>query len=63
MVDVSEKKISAQLWAKHRTSKSDKSLQSDIQTKKDLYFKTAIIAGIMAAKKTGELIPYVIHWD
>jgi cyclic pyranopterin monophosphate synthase len=30
---------------------------SDIQTKKGPVFQTAIIAGIMASKKTGELIP------
>src|ERR1700743_1140986 len=29
----------------------------DIQSKKGPVFQTAIIAGIMAAKKTGELIP------
>lgn len=29
----------------------------DIQTKKGPVFQTAILAGIMAAKKTGELIP------
>jgi len=29
----------------------------DIQTKKGSVFQTAVIAGIMAAKKTGELIP------
>ena len=29
----------------------------DIQTKKGSVFQTAIIAGIMAAKKTGDLIP------
>jgi cyclic pyranopterin monophosphate synthase len=29
----------------------------DIQSKKGAVFQTAIIAGIMAAKKTGELIP------
>ncbi len=29
----------------------------DIQTKKGSVFQTAILAGIMAAKKTGELIP------
>ena len=29
----------------------------DIQTKKGSVFQTAIIAGIMAAKRTGELIP------
>src|SRR6476620_4459374 len=34
-----------------------KFLNNDIQTKKGSVFQTAIIAGIMAAKKTGELIP------
>jgi len=31
--------------------------EGDIQTKKGSVFQTAIIAGIMGAKKTGELIP------
>ena len=31
--------------------------EGEIQTKKGPVFQTAIIAGIMAAKKTGELIP------
>jgi len=31
--------------------------QDDIRTKKGSVFQTAIIAGIMAAKRTGELIP------
>ena len=34
-----------------------KLIDGDIQTKKGSVFQTAIIAGIMAAKKTGELIP------
>jgi cyclic pyranopterin phosphate synthase len=62
MVDVSEKQIS------HRsaTAQSIVSLpeevlkqltDGDIQTKKGSVFQTAIIAGIMAAKKTGDLIP------
>ena len=62
MVDVSEKKVS------YRTATArsivhlpaevlDKFLNGDIQTKKGSVFQTAIIAGIMAAKKTGELIP------
>src|SRR6478735_4194691 len=34
-----------------------KFLNNDIQTKKGSVFHTAVIAGIMAAKKTGELIP------
>src|ERR1700743_1289929 len=62
MVDVSEKQIS------HRTAtaRSIVSLPSeileqltngDIQTKKGSVFQIAIIAGIMAAKKTGDLIP------
>lgn len=62
MVDVSEKQVS------HRTAiaRSIVSLPAkvlellthgDIQTQKGSVFQTAIIAGIMAAKKTGELIP------
>jgi cyclic pyranopterin monophosphate synthase len=35
----------------------DKFEDGDIQSKKGSVFQTAIIAGIMAAKKTGELIP------
>lgn len=31
--------------------------EQDIQTKKGPVFRTAILAGIMAAKRTGELIP------
>lgn len=62
MVDVSEKIIT------HRTAIAqsivvlpdevlEKLIDEDIQTKKGSVFQTAIIAGIMAAKKTGELIP------
>ncbi len=62
MVDVSEKQ------ATKRTAKAqaivvlnDEILKhlanNDIQTKKGSVFQTAIIAGIMGAKKTGELIP------
>jgi cyclic pyranopterin phosphate synthase len=35
----------------------EKFMDGDIQTKKGPVFQTSIIAGIMAAKKTGELIP------
>lgn len=35
----------------------EKLIDNDIQTKKGSVFQTAIIAGIMAAKKTGDLIP------
>jgi cyclic pyranopterin monophosphate synthase len=35
----------------------EKFTEGDIQTKKGSVFQIAIIAGIMAAKKTGELIP------
>ncbi|HEY6974677.1 MAG TPA: cyclic pyranopterin monophosphate synthase MoaC [Chitinophagaceae bacterium] len=62
MVDVGEKIVS------HRTATARsivvlpgevlaKLSDGDIQTKKGSVFQTAIIAGIMAAKKTGELIP------
>jgi len=62
MVDVSEKQVSRRT----ATARSIVSLpaevleqlsNSDIQTKKGSVFQTAIIAGIMAAKKTGDLIP------
>lgn len=62
MVDVGEKKVT------HRTATARsivwlpeqvlaKLIDGDIQTKKGSVFQTAIIAGIMGAKKTGELIP------
>ncbi|WP_373010107.1 cyclic pyranopterin monophosphate synthase MoaC [Mucilaginibacter sp.] len=62
MVDVSAKQIT------HRTATArsvvvlpDEVLQllvdGELQTKKGAVFQTAIIAGIMAAKKTGDLIP------
>jgi cyclic pyranopterin phosphate synthase len=62
MVDTSEKKVSK----RSATARSivvlpaevlDKMTNGDIQTKKGAVFQTAILAGIMAAKKTGELIP------
>lgn len=62
MVDVGGKQ------ATHRTATArsivslppevlEKLVEGDIQTKKGAVFQTAIIAGIMAAKKTGDLIP------
>src|SRR5882757_8276879 len=62
MVDVSAKQIT------HRTATArsivvlpNEVLQhlvdGELQTKKGAVFQTAIIAGIMAAKKTGDLIP------
>ena len=62
MVDVSPKKIS------HRTATARALVElgpeiigllesDDLQTKKGPVFQTAILAGIMGAKKTGELIP------
>jgi len=62
MVDVSEKKKSKRT-ATARSIVSlpkkilDKLVNGEIQTKKGTVFQTAIIAGIMAAKRTGELIP------
>jgi len=62
MVDVSGKQISPRT----ATARSIVSLppevleqfsNGDIQTKKGSVFQIAIIAGIMAAKKTGDLIP------
>ena len=62
MVDVSEKKISqrkavARSIVELPPAVYEKLTNGDIQTKKGSVFQTAIIAGIMAAKKTGELIP------
>lgn len=62
MVDVTEKSVS------HRTAVArsivflpdevlNHLVSGDIQTKKGSVFQIAIIAGIMAAKKTGDLIP------
>lgn len=62
MVDVSEKKVTR----RSATARSivvlppavlEKLAHGDIQTKKGAVFQTAVIAGVMAAKKTGELIP------
>jgi cyclic pyranopterin phosphate synthase len=62
MVDVGEKAVT------HRTATARsivylpievlaQLVDGDVQTKKGSVFQTAIIAGIMAAKKTGDLIP------
>ena len=62
MVDVGGKAIT------HRTATARSTVElpaevlaqlanGDVQTKKGSVFQTAIIAGIMAAKKTGDLIP------
>lgn len=62
MVDVSGKAVT------HRTATAcsivylpqevlQQLVDGDLQTKKGSVFQTAIIAGIMAAKKTGDLIP------
>ena len=62
MIDVGDKKVSLRT----ATARSIVSMPAeviahftggDIQSKKGSVFQTAIIAGIMAAKKTGELIP------
>ena len=62
MVDVGEKKITKRTArARAIVVLSDEILQyldkGDIRTKKGAVFQTAIIAGVMASKKTGELIP------
>ena len=63
MVDVSEKTASdraAHARARVSLPAEAAALMSDddIQTKKGPVFATAIIAGVMAAKKTHELIPF-----
>jgi cyclic pyranopterin monophosphate synthase len=62
MVDVSEKKITKRTaHARAIVLLNDEILShfegNDIKTKKGSVFQTAIIAGVMAAKKTGDLIP------
>jgi len=62
MVDVSDKQLSRRsATARSIVLLPDKVLahltNGDLQTKKGSVFQTAIIAGIMAAKKTGDLIP------
>jgi len=62
MVDVSEKKVSGRSAVARSivvlpAEVLDKLIEGDIKTKKGSVFQTAIIAGIMAAKKTSELIP------
>jgi len=62
MVDVSEKTITKRTaTARSIVSLPDEVLtqlvDGELQTKKGSVFQIAIIAGIMAAKKTGDLIP------
>ena len=62
MVDVGEKRISQRRAVARSIVELppivyEKLINGDIVTKKGSVFQTAIIAGIMAAKKTGELIP------
>jgi cyclic pyranopterin monophosphate synthase len=62
MVDVSEKSITKRTaTARSLVILPDTILalldNNDIKTKKGSVFQTAVIAGVMAAKKTGELIP------
>ena len=62
MVDVSEKKVTKRTArARAIVVLTDEILQQfdglDIRSKKGAVFQTAIIAGVMAAKKTGDLIP------
>lgn len=62
MVDVTEKKVTSRTAiARSIVVLPGEVLaqltNGDLQTRKGSVFQTAIIAGIMAAKKTGELIP------
>ncbi|WP_317191792.1 cyclic pyranopterin monophosphate synthase MoaC [Fulvivirga marina] len=63
MVDVSEKSITKRTaTAQTRVNVGDEILSllqnDEIHTKKGPVFQTSIIAGVMAAKKTSELIPF-----
>ena len=62
MVDVGEKEISKRIAQAQSIVVLPKEIlehfeNNEIHTKKGAVFQTAIIAGIMAAKKTSELIP------
>lgn len=62
IVDVSEKKITRRKATAQAVIALPEPVlqalrQDDFETKKGSVFQTAVIAGIMAAKKTGELIP------
>lgn len=62
MVDVSEKTITKRTATARAVvmlpqAVLDKLTDGDIYTKKGAVFQTAVIAGVMAAKKTGDLIP------
>ena len=62
MVDVGEKAITqrvavAQTIVKLPAEVMQHLIDNDIQTKKGAVFQTAILAGIMGAKKTSDLIP------
>jgi cyclic pyranopterin phosphate synthase len=63
MVDVSNKAISkrtavAQSYITLPDEVKSQLIDDDIETKKGPVFQTAVIAGVMAAKKTHELIPF-----
>ena len=63
MVDVSEKKISKRVARAQAVVLLGKKIMSQMNgdeliTKKGPVFQTAIIAGVMAAKRTHELIPF-----
>ena len=62
MVDVSEKPLTRRSATARSTVVLDEEILrhfegDDIRTKKGPVFQTAIIAGVMAAKRTGDLIP------
>lgn len=62
MVDVSDKKVTARMAKAQAVVVLSEEILAhfeakDIQTKKGPVFQTAILAGVMAAKKTSDLIP------
>ena len=57
MVDVSEKKVAKRTASAQAIVILSHFTGDDIKTKKGSVFQIAIVAGVMAAKKTGELIP------
>lgn len=62
MVDVGDKKVTERLAVARALMSLEKKIldqldNNEIQTKKGPIFQTAILAGIMATKKTSDLIP------
>ena len=68
MVDVGHKKITRRMARARSIVVLDDQIMDqleneEIHTKKGPVFQTAIIAGVMGAKRPANSYPYAIHWD